>query len=48
MPELALDHDQRDPLVCHLDRVSVAELMRSEPPPDAGQSSGVLELLACC
>jgi hypothetical protein len=23
MPELALDHDQRDPLAGHLDRVSV-------------------------
>jgi hypothetical protein len=26
--ELALDHDKRDPLVRHLDRVRVPELMR--------------------
>jgi hypothetical protein len=35
MPQLALDNDQRDALVSHLDGVSVAELMRREPPTDA-------------
>ncbi len=46
MPELSLDHHERDALVGHLDRVSVAELVRSEPAPHAGGSGGVLELLA--
>jgi hypothetical protein len=33
MPELALDDRQRDPLVRHLDRVSMSELVRRKPPP---------------
>ena len=36
MSELALDHDERDALVRHLDRVSVPELVRREPAPDTG------------
>lgn len=32
MAELALDHVQRHTLAGHLDRVSVAELVRSEAP----------------
>jgi hypothetical protein len=35
--ELALDDDQRDALACHLDGVGVAELVRSESSPDAGE-----------
>ena len=42
MPELALDHQQRDALTGHLDRVRVAELVRREPSPDARLSSGML------
>ena len=33
--ELALDHDQRDPLTRHLYRMRVPQLMRREPPLDA-------------
>jgi hypothetical protein len=44
MTELALDHDQRDPLARHLDRVCVPELMRGGPATDAGRDSGVVEL----
>jgi hypothetical protein len=36
VPELALDDDRRDTFASHLDGVCVAELMRSEAPPDAG------------
>jgi hypothetical protein len=36
MPELALDDRQRDPLVRHLDRMRVPELVRGEPPPNPG------------
>jgi hypothetical protein len=38
VPELPLDDDQRDALACHLDGVSMAELVRREAPPDAGLS----------
>jgi hypothetical protein len=48
VPELALDHDQRDAFVCHLDGVRVAALVRREPAPDARRSSSVLQLLAGC
>jgi len=34
--ELALDHVERDPFTCHLDGVSVSELVQSEAPPDTG------------
>jgi hypothetical protein len=33
MPELPLDDRQRDPFVCHLDRMSMPELVRRKPPP---------------
>ena len=46
MSELALDNDKRDALVCHLDRVSVPQLMRREPPPHAGYGGGMVQLLA--
>ena len=36
MPELALDDRQRDPFVCHLDGMSMPEMVRREPPPDPG------------
>jgi hypothetical protein len=39
MPKLTLDHDQRDALVRHLDRVRIPELMRREPAAHAGSSS---------
>jgi hypothetical protein len=35
VPELALDDDQRDALMSHLDGVSVSELVRREAAPDA-------------
>jgi hypothetical protein len=34
VPELALDHNQRDAFSGHLDGVGVPELMRREPAPD--------------
>ena len=46
MPQLALDNDQRDALVSHLDGVSVAKLMRREPTTDAGEHCGAVQLLA--
>jgi hypothetical protein len=46
MPELALDDDERDALVGHLDRVRVPELVRRESPSDASRGSGVVQLLA--
>ena len=47
VPELALDHNKRDALVRHLDRVRMPQLVRSEPPPHARCGRGVVELLAC-
>jgi hypothetical protein len=35
MAELALDDVDRHPFACELDGMSVAQLMGSEPPPDA-------------
>jgi hypothetical protein len=46
MPELALDHDERDALMRHLDRVRVPQLVRREPSPHTGQSSEPAELTA--
>jgi len=46
MPELALDNDQRNALVGHLDRMSVPQLVRGEPATDAGESGDSSELLA--
>ena len=43
MPELALDHEQRDPFAGHLDGVRVPELVRREPVADAG-SPGTVQL----
>ena len=41
MPELTLDHEQRDPLAGHLDRMGVPQLMRRERPTDTGREGGV-------
>ena len=46
VPELTLDYDQGDALVGHLDCMSVAELMRSEPATDTGARCSSSELLA--
>jgi hypothetical protein len=46
MAELTLDDKQRDALVVHLDCMSVAELMRSEPATDTGARCSSSELLA--
>ncbi len=46
MAELALDHDQRDPLAGHLDRMRVPQLMRREAAAHTGRAGGVMELTA--
>ena len=46
MSELALDHDQRDALVGHFDRVRVTELVWGEASPHACLDRGVVQLLA--
>jgi hypothetical protein len=43
---LALDHDQRDPLTRHLNRMRVPKLMRREPATDPSRERGVVELFA--
>jgi hypothetical protein len=48
MPELALDDRQRDPLVRHLDRMRVPELVRGEPPPHTRTGCGAGQLFAGC
>ena len=48
MPELALDHDQRNSLVRHLNRVSMPQLVGREATSDARRRSGMMVLLACC
>ncbi len=35
MSRLALDYNQRDAFVCHLDGVCVPQLVGRKPPPDA-------------
>jgi hypothetical protein len=44
MPELSLDHEQRDPLSRHLHRMSMPELVRREPAPDPHDRGGVVQL----
>ena len=46
MTELALDDDERDALMDHLDRVRVAELMWREPTPDSRGGGGPAQLPA--
>ena len=50
MPELALNHDERDSFVGHFDRVCMSQLMRRESPPHTCRGGGACELLAgrCC
>jgi hypothetical protein len=43
---LALDDDERDAFVGHLDGVGVQELVRREPSPNAGKCSGASQLRA--
>jgi hypothetical protein len=47
VPELALDDDERDALMCHLDRVCVSQLMRREAAPNPSCQGGVMKLFAC-
>jgi hypothetical protein len=44
--ELALDDDERDTFVRHLDRMSVPKLMRRKSAPDAGFARRLMQLLA--
>ena len=44
--ELSLDDRQRDPFVGHLDRVSVSELVRREPPAHPGLGGESAKLTA--
>ena len=37
VPELALNDDEWDAFVGHLDRMRVPQLMRREPPPHSGR-----------
>ena len=46
MPKLTLDHDQRNALVRHLDRMSMTELVRREPSSHTGSGRGMVQLLA--
>jgi hypothetical protein len=45
VPELALDHDQRDSHVRHFDSVGMPELMGSEATPNAGLGGRAVKLL---
>jgi hypothetical protein len=44
MPELALDHDQRDSFAGHLDGVRVPQLVRREPSPNPGAEGRIVQL----
>ena len=46
MAELALDHDQRHAFVRHFYSVSVAELVRREPPSHTRRTCGMVQSLA--
>jgi hypothetical protein len=46
VPELPLDHNERNALVRHLDGVSVPQLMRCEPTPNAGFGGRMMQLFA--
>jgi hypothetical protein len=46
MPELALDDDERDALMRHLNGMRVTELMGREPAPHPGLDRGARQLLA--
>jgi hypothetical protein len=47
MPKLALDHHERNALVCHLDCMGMAQLVWREPPSHPRHAGGVVQLLAC-
>jgi len=36
MPELSLDHGERDAFACHLNSVRMPQLVRREPPSHTG------------
>jgi hypothetical protein len=44
MPELSLDHEQRDRFTRHLDSVSMPQLVGREPAPDTGNRSALVKL----
>jgi hypothetical protein len=44
--KLTLNHDQRDALVRHLDRMSMPKLMRREPASHTRRVGGMVQLLA--
>ena len=46
MPELTLNHEQRDTLARHLHRVRVTQLMWREPTPDSRGGGGPAQLAA--
>jgi len=46
VPELALDHDERDTFARHLNRVSVPHLVRGESPTHSRASGRTVQLLA--
>jgi hypothetical protein len=46
MTELALDHDERDSFVRHLDCVGVPQLVWREPPSHPGCDGRMVQLLA--
>jgi hypothetical protein len=48
MTELALDHNERDALMRHLNSVGMAQLMRREPPPHTRTGCGAGQLFAGC
>jgi hypothetical protein len=47
MPKLALDDDERNSFVGHLDRVGMPELVGCEPASDTRRGGRVVQLLAC-
>ena len=47
VPELAQDDDQRHAFASHLDRVGMAQLMRSEASANVSSPRGAPELSAC-
>ncbi len=47
VPKLTLDDDQRNAFVRHLDRVSMPQPMRGEPPSHTRSGGGMVQLLAC-
>jgi hypothetical protein len=44
MPELSLDHEQRDPFTRHLYSVSMPQLVGREPAPDTRNRSALVKL----